>query len=174
MAINDPVTNELLTDPEQIKNVSLQHNIKILTKKEPLKEDENLILMKKARHEEMMNKKSDDEEWELTFSMFCKVTDKIKSKNKNMYKLFNKAGIAYKVAIFEFMKKVIKSEIVPQSYKFTTLTQIWKGKGSPLSLNNMRFIHMRGWKSKLLEALVTEKMKPKIVEATPKFQLGGM
>ena len=174
MAINDPVTNELLTDPEQIKNVSLQHNIKILTKKEPLKEDENLILMKKARHEEMMNKKSDDEEWELTFSMFCKVTDKIKSKNKNMYKLFNKAGIAYKVAIFEFMKKIIKSEIVPQSYKFTTLTQIWKGKGSPLSLNNMRFIHMRGWKSKLLEALVTEKMKPKIVEATPKFQLGGM
>ena len=38
----------------------------------------------------------------------------------------------------------------------------------------MRFIHMRGWKPKLLEALITEKMKPKIVEATPKFQLGGM
>ena len=33
---------------------------------------------------------------------------------------------------------------------------------------------MRAWKPKLLECLVTEKMKPNIVEATPKFQLGGM
>ena len=38
----------------------------------------------------------------------------------------------------------------------------------------MRFIHMRHWRSKLLESLVTEKMKDKIVNATPKFQLGGM
>ena len=38
----------------------------------------------------------------------------------------------------------------------------------------MRFIHMRSWRSKLIEALVTEKMKPKIVKATPNIQIGGM
>ena len=35
MAINDPSTGELITDPEQIKEVSLQHNLKILTKEKP-------------------------------------------------------------------------------------------------------------------------------------------
>ena len=174
MAINDPITNKLITDKEEIKNVSLQHNIKILTKDKCLPEDEELVREKKERHEEMMKKNDEEEEWELDYEMFCKVTDKIKSKNKNMYKLLNKSGAAYRIAIFEYMKKVIKCEDIPQRYKATTLIQIWKGKGSPLSLNNMRFIHMRGWKPKLLEALVTEKMKPKIVEATPKFQLGGM
>ena len=38
----------------------------------------------------------------------------------------------------------------------------------------MRFIHMRHWRCKLLEALVTEKMKSNIVNNTPKIQLGGM
>ena len=33
---------------------------------------------------------------------------------------------------------------------------------------------MRRWKSKLLEALITEVMKDDIVNATPKMQLGGM
>ena len=40
--------------------------------------------------------------------------------------------------------------------------------------NNMRFIHMKCWRAKLLEALITEKMKPQKVEATPKIQIGGM
>ena len=47
-------------------------------------------------------------------------------------------------------------------------------KGSALDLNNMRFVHLRCWWSKLIEALATQKMKSKIVEATPKIQLGGM
>ena len=33
---------------------------------------------------------------------------------------------------------------------------------------------MKCWKTKLIEALITEKMKPQIVEATPKTQIGGM
>ena len=37
MAINDPETGELITDNEKIKEVSLQHNIKILTKTEKRK-----------------------------------------------------------------------------------------------------------------------------------------
>ena len=110
-----------------------------------------------------MKEEEEEEEWELEYSLFAKVIKKIKDKNKNMYRLFNQVGDDYKKAIFEYMKKVIKEEEIPQKYKATTLTQIWKGKGSPLSLNNIGFIHMRGWKPKLLEALITEKMKPNIV-----------
>ena len=174
MAINDPVTNKLITDPEEIKRISLEHNLKILTKNKPLPEHKDLIEEKNKRHEAMMDNTSGTPEWELDYHLYSKVVQKIKEKNKHMYKQFNKTGTPYKIAIFEFMKKTIHLEEIPEKYKFTELTQIWKGKGSQLSLNNMRFIHMRGWKPKLLEAIVTEKMKPSIVAATPKFQLGGM
>ena len=91
-----------------------------------------------------------------------------------MYELYNKAGESYKVATYEYMKKLIKSEQVPTSFLDTYLTQLWKGKGSALDLNNMRFIHMRFWRSRLLEALVTENMKEDNVKACPNNQLGGM
>ena len=57
------------------------------------------------------------------------------------------------------MKKLIELEGVPSSFLKTSLTQIWKKKGSTIDLNNMRFFHMRQWRSKLLEALITEVMK---------------
>ena len=68
----------------------------------------------------------------------------------------------------------IETQQVPVCFKQTSLTQIWKKKGSALDLNNMRFIHMRKWRSKLLEAIITEVMKGDIVNATPKIQLGGI
>ena len=173
MAINDPVTKELLVNEEAIKSASLLHNIKILTKNKPLIEDLDKIKQKEEKHEQVM-KMQDKDEWELTYKMYEKVTKKIKDKNKKMYELYNKAGESYKVATYEYMKKLIKSEQVPTSFLDTYLTQLWKGKGSALDLNNMRFIHMRFWRSRLLEALVTENMKEDIVKACPNNQLGGM
>ena len=64
----------------------------------------------------------------------------------------------YKTVIFILMKRLIDKEEVPKAYDLTSLTQIWKKKGSALSLNNMRFIHMKCWRAKLLEALITEKL----------------
>ena len=34
--------------------------------------------------------------------------------------------------------------------------------------------YMKCWRAKLLEALIREKIKPQIVAATPKIQIGGM
>ena len=118
--------------------------------------------------------KDDKECWELDHILFSKVLEKIKAKSKNYFKFLNKAGIAYKEAMFQYMSKILKTENIPKCYLNTSLFQIWKGKGSSLDLNMMRFIHMRSWRSKLTEALVTEKMKPKIVKATPNIQIGGM
>ena len=173
MAINDPVTKELLVNEEAIKKATLAHNIKILTKNEPLKEDIDKIKEKQKKHEEIMQE-IDKDDWELTYEMYVKVTKKIKDKNKKMYELYNKSGDGYKAATFEYMKRLIRTEQVPTSFLETYLTQLWKGKGSALDLNNMRFIHMRFWRSRLLEALVTENMKNDIVEACPPNQLGGM
>ena len=80
----------------------------------------------------------------------------------------------YKGAIFRFMKKIVSTEQIPVCYKSTSLTPVWKCKGLTLDLNNMRFIHTKHWRSNMIEALVTQEIYSKIVEATPKFQLGGM
>ena len=81
--------------------------------------------------------------WALNQSTFNKVVEKIRKKRKKVYILFTKAGDSYKQAFFEYMKKLIEYEGVPSCFLKTSLTQIWKKKGSALDLNNMRFIHMR-------------------------------
>ena len=173
-AINHPETNELITEEEQIKQVSLDHNIKILTKTKPLPKYEHIIEEKRNEHRLMMERNQEGDDWSLDRLLFEKVLKRIKEKNKKMFYLFNRAGPTYKEAIFLLMKRLIQREEVPKAYDFTTLSQIWKKKGSPLSLDNMRFVHMKCWRAKLLEALITEKMKPKIVASTPNIQIGGI
>ena len=55
-AINDPKTNVLITDKEKIKEVSLAHNVEILTKMKPLPQYEYIIQEKQENHEEMMER----------------------------------------------------------------------------------------------------------------------
>ena len=61
-AINCPVTNNLITNEDEIKRISLEHNIKILTKNQPLEEDEEIIKEKEERHKKMMMKEEDEED----------------------------------------------------------------------------------------------------------------
>ena len=172
-AINHPVTGELITDEGEIKEISLEHNVKILTKDKPRPQDEKLFKHKKRDHEKIMEQ-NDKDLWELDRNTFKIVSDKIKANDKNVFKMFNRAGPAYKEAIFKYMAKLIQKEEVPRDFTKTSLFQIWKKKGSALDLKNMRFVHLRCWRSKLMEALVTQKMKGDIVKATPTIQLGGM
>ena len=72
------------------------------------------------------------------------------------------------------MKRIIQTEEVPIAFNDTKLTAVYKGKGSRLDLNMMRFIHGRDWRSRLCDKIVTEKMKPDIVKACPNIQLGGI
>merc|ERR1712026_339558 len=108
MAINNPKTGELITDENEIKQVSLEHNIKILTKNAPRKQDEEKFEKMRVAHELTMNK-NDLDAWTLEKTMFDKVCKKIKLKNKNLYNLFNRAGEDYKEAIFEYMAKMIRT-----------------------------------------------------------------
>ena len=72
------------------------------------------------------------------------------------------------------MKRIIQTEEVPDAFNDTKLTAVYKGKGSRLDLNMMRFIHGRDWRSRLCDKIVTDKMKPDIVKACPNIQLGGI
>ena len=71
MAINDPQTNELITDKNRIKETYLEHNVKILTKKEPEKEHELEIKNKKDVHDVIMSENVENA-WELDQLIFKK------------------------------------------------------------------------------------------------------
>ena len=137
------------------------------------KEHEDEIKKQQLAHKEIMEG-NDKDIWTLNFQTFKSVVSKIKDKGKNMYKNLFKSGDRYQLAVFLYMSKLIKTEQLPKLFARTSLSQLWKKKGSPLDLNNMRFIHMKHWRPRLLENLVTEQIKINIVNATPKFQLGGM
>ena len=51
-------------------------------------------------------------------------------------------------------------EMVPDTYDYTKLFGIWKGKGNKLDLNMTRYIHGKERDAKFLETLVSERMKP--------------
>ena len=107
-AINDPKTNVLITDEEKIKEVSLAHNVEILTKMKPLPQYEYLVKEKQEGHNEMMRRNLDEDNWSLDINFYRKVIKRIKDKNKNMFKLFNKSGATYKAAVFTIMKRFIE------------------------------------------------------------------
>ena len=48
--INHPDTGEIITNPDEIKRVTLEHNIKILTKNQPRPEDKELNEEKLKTH----------------------------------------------------------------------------------------------------------------------------
>ncbi len=88
---------------------------------------------------------ADDGQYELDRDMYYEVLDCLRKKNKNMFKLLNKAGDRYKEAIYLYMKRILKEEAVPTEFHMTWLTAIWKRKGSALDLNMMRYLHTKVW-----------------------------
>ena len=72
------------------------------------------------------------------------------------------------------MADFINNEMVPDTYDYTKLFGLWKGKGSKLDLNMLRYIHGKDWDAKLLEALFSERLKPSIIENCPKMRIGGI
>ena len=106
--------------------------------------------------------------------MYEEVLKDLKKKGKKMFELLNRSGKKYKDAIYWYMKRIFSEEEIPMIFQLTWLIAIWKRKGSVLDLNMMRYIHTKYWDAKLCEALVTKHMKPKIVEACPNIQIGGV
>ena len=171
--INDPITGEIITDYEEIRRVSLDHCTDILKKNKTRDCDIDELKEKERVHNNIMDR-GNQYEYELEMTLYNKVLKRISKKGKKMFDLLTKAGEKYKEAIFQYMKRIIKHEEIPQSFSLTWLIAIWKGKGSALDLNMMRFVHTKMWEAKLCEALVTEHMKELIVMACPNIQIGVM
>ena len=99
MCINDPVTGELITDVEMIKKISLEHNVKILTKNPLRGEDVKERMEKQIWHDKIMNK-GDIDSWNLSRELYNRVLKRIKEKGKKMFDLLNKSVESYKEEIY--------------------------------------------------------------------------
>ena len=91
-----------------------------------------------------------------------------------MFRHIDKAGQDLLKVMLIHMADFMSQEMVPDTYDYTKLVGLWKGKGSKLDLNMTRYIHGKDWDAKFLEALVSERMKPFIIKNCPLMQIGGM
>ena len=70
----------------------------------------------------------------LSLKTYKAVLKHIKNKNKNMFCHINKAGQFFKDAMYIYMSNFMNNELVPDTYDYTKLFGLWKGKGSKLDL----------------------------------------
>ena len=71
----------------------------------------------------------------LSLKTYKAVLKHIKKKNKNMFRHINRAGEQFKQAMFVYMSHFMNNELVPDTYDYTKLFGLWKGKGNKLYLN---------------------------------------
>ena len=92
---------------------------------------------------------------------FEEVTSKIKKKKS--YNFLTRAGDPFKESVFKICRRRIKEEQFPSRFFETRLHQLWKGKFSKEDLSNHRFIHMKDWLPKCVEAVAVNRMKQNIL-----------
>ena len=115
-----------------------------------------------------------DQETNIDKNDFDNVLHKFKLKNKQAYHFITKAGTGFQNSMYKLCKRFIYEEHFPEVFSETTLKQLWKRKGKREILDNHRYIHLKEWKPRLTEMLVTEMMKEDILKSGTKFQIGGV
>ena len=172
-AVKDPNSGELVVSNEEIKRVNLEHCLNILKDKEPKEEVKLLIKLESDLHDLLMETTT-DKDLEISEEDYDDVIIKFKRKNKRSYDFLIKAGDLYRRSIFKLCRRMLKEESFPDSFFETTLQQLWKKKGSRQDLGSYRYLHVKRWAPKLVEALTVKDMKDDIIENGNKFCIGGI
>ena len=145
-----------------------------MLKKNPVKPEAELWVQLESQMHDAMLEDERDVETNINKEDFDEVISKFKKKNKPAYKFITKAGAAFQTLIYKLCKRSISEEEFPKIFSETLLKQLWKRKGRREDLNNHRYIHLKEWKPRLTETLVTNMMKEDILKAGTKFQIGGV
>ena len=172
-AIVDPETKNVVVATEEIKRVSLAHCVRVLQNNPVKPEAKMWVEIESDIHGAMMVKET-DKEANINWDDFEEVIQKFKSKNKPASHFLTKAGKSFQTSIYKLCRRFIQDENFPSNFSETVLKQLWKRKGSREILDNHRYIHLKEWKPRLTETLVTMMMKQDILKAGTKFQIGGI
>ncbi len=172
-SLKDYRTGKMIEDLEEMTDMLLEYNKETMAKEVATPEAELLRGMKEDVIEELMEDVSEFPQ-SISWETFMKVTDKVMKQKKGVLRDFIKSGPAFKCAVFVILNKIYRNEMIPEIFKKTLLTKLWKRKGSIGDLANHRFIHGRHWLGKLFEKCLVDMISEEQVRATPDFQLGGI
>ena len=173
VAMKDPITGNILYDPDQLKKASESYLSNLLKNREPKEDYVEGLKTLRSLHEVRMSEVVTNNE-HLTEQDFDKMLTKIKKKKAEKYKFTLNGGGSYRSALFCLYKKVWEYEQKPTSWENTSCTMLYKGKGLKSEFSNQRFIHSKEEVPKCFETLVMDKAKPKIISKCSKFQIGGL
>ena len=105
-AIIDPKTKLEVSEPEEIKRVSLQYCVDLLTNRKPKAEYEEEFNLKKIIHRVRMEEIIEDDILVLTHNMLEATFSALEKKPGNKYNFIMKGGEAVKAALYTLCKLV--------------------------------------------------------------------
>jgi hypothetical protein len=169
----DVETKNLIVSTEEIKRVTLNHVMNTFKRVAPHEDVKLIVIMVSEAHDKRMIE-GVEEEMEITEDDFGELVGKLEKKKKKSSDFLLKAGKKFKIVVFKLCRRLIQAEVFPERFFETVLHQLWKKKSPKENLGNHRFIHVKDWLPKCVEALVVMKMKDAILKAGNKYQIGGI
>ena len=143
-AIKDPSTGALIVDREAIKTTTVKYCKEVLKKTKPSEGFENVSKAKDVLHNKRMKIKL-GQGFMANKEVFNKVIEKFRKNNKRNYDFLVKASKEFQESIFKLCKRIIEKETIPETFRLTTLHQVWKKKPGTRKedLDANRFIHCK-------------------------------
>ena len=166
-------TGEMIDDIDEMTEMLLEYNRETMDKETPTPEAELLRGLKEDVIEELLGDVSVFPQ-SISWEVYMKVVDKIMRQKKGVLRDFIKSGPAFKCAVYIILNKIYSSEKIPEIFRRTLLTKLWKRKGAISDISNHRFIHGRHWLGKIFEKCLVEIISADQISATPDFQYGGI
>ena len=170
--IKDPETGFEITKAEEIKQVTLNYCVKLLTNREPKEAYRETIEQLERDHEERMKEKVEEDLEELPFDVFMKILNDLKNKPGGKYDFITKSGYNLLSSIFNLFQIIWRSERIPDDWRESLLTQLFKGGQKDFrELDSQRFIHEKNSILKFFQQIVMFYTKPLIYKNMSKFQI---
>ena len=173
VTLKDPISGEILSDHEKIKESSLNYLKNLLTNRQPKEKYENDLISLQLIHSARMNSGESGDD-KLCEEDFVNLLKKLRKSGGEKYKLIVQGGTDLHGALFQLYKQVWEKETKPEQWEDTLAISLYKGKGLKSDFNNQRFIHTKLEFPKAFEQIVIEKAKPKIIRKCSKFQIGAI
>ena len=171
VVIVDPNSNQPVYSAKEIKRVTLEYCVSLLTNAEPKEKYKDLIKYKEEIHNVRMRETIDDDIEELSYERFSKIFRNMKGKTGNKYKFLTEGGKSLEMALFNLYKEAWKTEDLPRGWQDSNMIQLSKGKSQVDILDNYRFIHNRPDYGKFFTQIVLSYAKEIIFDHMSKFQI---
>ena len=172
-SIKDPSSGDMLEDVDMIMDHILEYNKKNMEKYD-CSEDIRFVQELKSKFVEQVLKDKEKYPSSIPWEVYLKIVKRTYTQNKPVFRDFLKTGPKFKIAVYYILNRIYREEKIPENFYVSTLTKIFKNKGSRDNLKDHRFIHNRLWYCKLLEKCLVLMIEKEVDEYFPESQIGGL